>query len=269
MKSTTFLRWAGGKVHSIDRLITFVPRDYNKGIYWEPFLGGGSMFFSLSPDQAVLSDLNSHLIHCFEMVRDYPDRIYYYLNILQKADSESTYYKIRENYNKLRPSIKQAARFIYLNKTSYNGIFRVNKNGEYNVPYGKKENPAFPSLEHLKEISTKLRKAKLKTSSYEAIIEDVKKGDFIYFDPPYPPLNGTSYFTHYTKERFVENEQVKVADTANKLSNMNCRVMISNADIPLIQNLYKSWHIRTLPVTRWITCKAKRHKVNELVVTNY
>lgn len=269
MKSTSFLRWAGGKVHSVDRLLSFVPSDYNKGIYWEPFLGGGSMFFSLSPDQAVLSDLNSHLIHCFEMVRDYPDRVYYYLNILRKSDSESTYYKIRKNYNKSKHSIKQAARFIYLNKTSYNGIFRVNKNGEYNVPYGRKENPAFPSLEHLKIISTKLKKAKIITSSYENIIIDAKKDDFIYLDPPYPPLNGTSYFTHYTKERFGEIEQITVADTANKLSDMNCRVMISNADIPLIQNLYKSWHIRKLPVTRWITCKAKRHKVNELVITNY
>lgn len=137
------------------------------------------------------------------------------------------------------------------------------------MPYGRKENPAIPSLEQLKLISVKLKKAKLKSASYEKILKGAMRNDFIYLDPPYPPLNGTSYFTHYTKERFGKNEQIKVADTANRLNDIHCRVMISNADIPFIRDLYKSWNIRALPVTRWITCKAKRHKVNELVITNY
>jgi DNA adenine methylase len=269
MKLTTFLRWAGGKVHSADRLITFLPKNYYEGTYWEPFLGGGSMFFALSPPAAVLSDLNNHLIHCFKMVRNYPEKIYTYLGEFERSDSEATYYNIRTEYNKSKSTIKQAAQFIYLNKTSYNGIFRVNRSGEYNVPYGRKENPAFPSLEHLMRISHALKKTELRTSSFEKIEKDVKSGDFIYLDPPYPPLNGTSYFTHYTKERFGENEQIKVSDFASRLNDMDCRVMISNADIPFIRNLYKSWNIRMLPVTRWITCKSKRHKVNELIITNY
>lgn len=269
MKLQAFLRWAGGKVHTTQHLIKYIPKDFNKYTYWEPFLGGGSMFFNLSPPKAILSDLNSHLIYCYRVVRDYPDKVYFRLKIFANHNTEDMYYKIRGEYNKSRPSIKQAARFIYLNKTSYNGIFRVNKTGFYNVPFGRKEKPTFPSLDTLRTVSALLKKAKLYASSYGKILNNVKKGDFVYLDPPYPPLNGTSFFTHYTKERFGKNEQLNVSEVANRISRLGCRVMISNADIPLIRYLYRDWNVSTLPVTRWITCKSLRHKVNELVITNY
>jgi DNA adenine methylase len=269
IKLKAFLRWAGGKVHITQHLIKYVPRDFNKYTYWEPFLGGGSMFFALSPDKAILSDLNVHLINCYKMVRNHPDKVHYYLKTLSRKNNKEIYYKLREVYNKSQHSIKQAARFIYLNKTSYNGIFRVNKFGLYNVPFGRKERPTFPSLDALRCVSVSLRRAKLYSGSYEKILKNVRKGDFVYLDPPYPPLNGTSFFTHYTKERFGEYEQSNVLEVANRISRLGCRVMISNADIPLIHNFYKDWNISAIPVTRWITCKSSRHKVNELVITNY
>lgn len=264
-----FLRWAGGKVYIIHKLIPFVPEDYLNRTYIEPFLGGGSMFFALCPPKAILSDMNYHLIHCYEALRDHPGRVYSFLETFIVQDSEEFFYKIREEYNRSRFTLKQAARFIYLNRTCFNGIFRVNKENKFNVPYGKKENPVFPTLEELKAISKSLENARLRKCSYEKALRTAQKGDFIYLDPPYPPLNGTSCFTHYTKERFYDQDQVKLSQTAGLLTESGCFVMISNADTPVIRKLYKRWNINKLHVTRWITCKAKKHKVSELVITNY
>jgi len=268
-KLSPFLRWAGGKVCIIHKLIPFVPKDYEKRIYIEPFLGGGSMFFALCPPKAILSDMNRHLIHCYKTLQQYPGRTFAFLSNFVKQDSEDFFYKIREEYNRSRFTIRQAARFIYLNRTCFNGIFRVNEQDEFNVPYGKKENPVFPALAELKKISESLKKAKLRPWSYEKALRLAKKGDFIYLDPPYPPLNGTSYFTHYTRERFYEEDQVSLSKTAGQVAKLGCLVMISNADTPTIRKLYKHWNINKLHVTRWITCKAQKHKVDELVITNY
>ncbi len=268
-KLSPVLRWAGGKVYLIRKLIPFVPEDYVKRSYIEPFLGGGSMFFALCPPKAILSDMNYHLIHCYKTLRDHPARVYSFLKTFIEQDSEEFFYKVREEYNRSRFTVKQAARFIYLNRTCFNGIFRVNEEDKFNVPYGKKENPVFPTLVELKAISKSLKKARLRTCSYEEALRAAQKDAFIYLDPPYPPLNGTSYFTHYTKERFYEEDQVKLSETARRLARLGCLVMISNADTPFIRKLYKHWNITRLHVTRWITCKAQKHKVDELVITNY
>lgn len=264
-----FLRWAGGKVYIIQKLIPFVPEDYEKRTYIEPFLGGGSMFFALCPPRAILSDMNYHLIHCYKSLRAHPEMVYSLLKGFIGRNSEEFFYKIREEYNRSDFTIKQAARFIYLNRTCFNGICRVNEHNKLNVPYGKKENPVFPTLAELKAISKSLKRARLRTCSYEKVLRTAEKGDFIYLDPPYPPLNGTSYFTHYTKERFYEEDQVRLSETAVWLVKLGCLVLISNADTPVIRKLYKHWNIRKLHVTRWITCKAQKHKVDELVITNY
>ena len=264
-----FLRWAGGKIHLIDKLLQFVPRDFKERIYRESFLGGGSMFFALCPPEAILSDLNSHLINCYRMIRDHPKLVYFYLEQHANQHSSEFYYKIRDEYNRSKFSIEQAARFIYLNKTSFNGIFRVNKKGEFNVPFGKINKPALPSLDQLESISSVLKNKKLMTSTYEKILKDAKQDEFIYLDPPYPPLNETANFTHYTKERFGDNDQIKLSKTAHWLNNQGCLVMISNADLPKIRELYEGWNMYILPATRWITCKSIKHKVNEIVITNY
>jgi len=264
-----FLKWAGGKVHLIDKLLQFVPKDFEERIYRESFLGGGSMFFALCPPKAILSDLNSHLINCYKMVRDNPTLVHYYLTQFNNKHKPEFYYEIRDEYNRSKFSFKQAARFIYLNKTSFNGIFRVNKKGKFNVPFGKINKPALPSLDQLKSISLILKNKTLITSTYEEVLKDAKCDEFIYLDPPYPPLNATSSFTHYTKERFGEDDQIKLSETANWLKDQGCLVMISNADLPKIRELYEGWNMYILPATRWITCKSKKHKVDELVFTNY
>ena len=264
-----FLRWAGGKRQIIRYLLQYVPNEFEQ--YWEPFLGAGAMFFALAPKRAHLSDSNSDLISCYKYVRDCPELVYHYLQNHLLKTSKEYYYRIRGVYNRSSHSVAQAARFIYLNKTSFNGIFRVNQQGEFNVPYGYKEPPALPSLEDLRAASNILKFAKLSDGSFnDAIIDDiVKPNDFIYFDPPYPPLNETAYFRHYTATRFSLEDHEKVSAIAYRLKEQGCHVMISNADIQFVRELYKEWCLYTLPVIRWIAANGTRQTVAELVITSY
>jgi DNA adenine methylase len=262
------LRWAGGKQNLVNYLINFIPKKYS--IYFEPFLGGGSLYFNICPEKAILSDQNEHLINCYKMISKDPMKIYNLLSTYIKNNSRNYYYIVRNDFNKKinEISFDQAARFIYLNRTCYNGIFRVNKNGFFNVPFGK-EKPNFLNLNELILLSKQLRKSKLYSFSYENIVSKAKRGDFVYLDPPYPPLNGTSYFTHYTKERFLEEDQKKLFIFAEFLRKKGCYVLISNADTNIIRNFYSDWYINEINVTRFITCKSRRYKVKELFITNY
>ena len=264
-----FLRWAGGKRQLRKILLNFLPADIGQRAYREPFLGGGSLFFAVQPKVAVLSDANEHLIRCYEFVRDEPELVARNLELHASNDSETYYYRVRDKYNRSLPSVEQAARFIYLNKTCFNGIFRVNSKGKFNVPYGQKDSPAIPNEEELTIASGVLKNASLDACSFEKALESSSRGDFIYLDPPYPPLNGTAYFTHYTSDRFLEEDQRKLADYVRELDKGGCLLMISNADMPLVRRLYGAYNLVSLPVTRFLTCKAIRHKVKELIITNY
>ncbi len=264
-----FLRWAGGKRQLRKTLLTFLPEDINQRTYREPFLGGGSLFFAIQPKSAVLSDANEHLIRCYEFVRDEPALVARYLRIHANKDGETYYYLVRDQYNSSLFSPAQAARFVYLNKTCFNGIFRVNSKGKFNVPYGQKKRPAIPDENELNSVSSILKKASLRASSFQQALAEASKGDFIYLDPPYPPLNGTAYFTHYTSDRFSEQDQIRLADRVCELDKTGCLLMISNADTPLVRRLYRAYNLVSLPVTRFLTCKAIRHKVKELIITNY
>lgn len=250
--SKPFLRWAGGKTRSIPFLEDYLPLNFSTiNNYYEPFLGAGSLFFHLKPRKAILSDNNEDLIGCYRAVKKNPDLISRYLNQHLEKSCEEYYYKMRRKYNNSKPSISKAALFIYLNKTCFNGIWRVNKKEEFNVPYGFKEPPYLPPKEDLRKASLSLSNAKLLHKDYREAVKDAKKGDFVYFDPPYPPLNGTSYFTHYTKERFTKEDHVKLALLAKKLTKRDCYVLISNADIPFIRSLYDGvFNICELEVTR-------------------
>jgi DNA adenine methylase len=266
-----FLRWAGGKSHIVKELLKYLPEG-KVGDYWEPFLGSAALFFALAPEHAHLSDSNSDLVTCYKQVRDRPELVIRYLREHLSKTSEKYYYQVRHRYNiSKKPSAAQAARFIYLNRTSFNGIFRVNQKGEYNVPYGYKEPPPAPSNEDLRVASTLLKNASLSDNSYEVILADeaIKTGDFVYLDPPYPPLNKSANFTHYTISRFSWKDQENVATLADELRRRGCLVMISNTDIEHIRELYSAWNIYTLPVTRWIAASGSRHKVTELVITSY
>lgn len=263
------LRWAGGKRQLLSRLIEFFPKDISNGNYREPFLGAGCLFFALQPKQAVLSDANAYLISCYQHVRDDWAAVNKCLRRHARLTSEDHYYRTRTLYNRSSHSASQAARFIYLNKTCFNGIFRVNTKGEFNVPYGWKEPPALPTADILKRASNALKHATLVSHGFDKALEDAKQGDFVYLDPPYPPLNGTAYFTHYTMDRFSQSDQERLSAVVKGLDQVGCRVLMTSADLPLIRGLYRGFEIKSLSVTRFITCKAERHTVRELVITNY
>lgn len=269
--SSPFLTWAGGKRLIVKHLIPYVPKTYEK--YWEPFLGAGALNFALAPSQANLSDSNTDLISCYIQIREDPERVYKHLLEHLRNNSKEYYYALRIQYNdnRFKNTVEQAANFIYLNKTSFNGIFRVNMKGEYNVPYGYKKSPIFPTLSKLRILSNILKGAELASSDFSTAIssEKITPGDFVYLDPPYPPLNGTSYFRHYTASRFSWDDQVLVAELAQNLRDQGCYVMVSNADVEKVRDLYTNWNLYTLPVTRWIAASGKRHKVSELVITSY
>ena len=264
-----FLRWAGGKRFLVQRFARFIPLDFHERVYREPFLGSGSMFFALRPNRAKLSDSNEHLINCYKSVREKPELIARYLSQHKKRNCEEYYYEARKSYNRLRFSAAQAARFIYLNRTCFNGIFRVNRQGGFNVPYGWKEPPIVPDLDWLRRASSALKKAVLKSLPFDKALRAASFGDFIYLDPPYPPLNHTANFTRYTKDRFSLSEHRRLAEVVHDLHSKGCMVMMSNADTPFIRDLFKVYNVFSLPVTRYITCKAKKHRVSELIITNY
>ena len=266
-----FLRWAGGKTRSIPFLEKHLPTNLSSmHKYYEPFIGAGSLFFHIKPSKAILSDTNKDLIECYETVQKRPDAISTYLEQHLSNTCEGYYYKMREKYNTSKHSIARAALFIYLNKTCFNGIWRVNKKGEFNVPYGFKEPPALPSKEKLQNVSMYLSNAELIHGDYKEVVKTAKIDDFIYFDPPYLPLNGTSCFTHYTRDRFTKDDHVELAHLAKKLTSKGCYVLISNAESPHIRYLYEDCiNIFELEVTRCIRSDGKRYKVKEVAITNY
>jgi len=265
-----FLRWAGGKSRIVKHLIQFLPNEPFSE-YWEPFLGAGALFFALSPERSHLSDVNRDLISCFSAIKHNTDLVYRYLREHLAKNSEDYYYQIRGQYNTCGQSIAQAARFVYLNRAGFNGIYRVNRRGEYNVPYGHKEPPPAPSRNDLMQASELLQRATLSDCSYEVAISENALGsrDLVYLDPPYPPLNSTSNFNHFTPSRFPWREQRRVAEIARVAKDKGCFVMISNSDVGQIRELYTDWHIHTLPVKRSVAANGSRHYAAELVITSY
>lgn len=263
-----FLRWAGGKQNLVNELAKNQPQIFNR--YFEPFVGAGSLFFHNNFQNAVLSDINPHLINAYQAIKksakDVHKKLIYHNNKL----NSDYYYLLRSKFNNRKNifDLEQAAIFIFLIHTSFNGIYRVNKKGEYNVPVGKL-NPAIPSLEHLIQIQSKLESTILINCMYQDVLDQISRNDFVYFDPPYPPLNSTSYFQHYSIEKFPLDQQIELAEQANRLSKRGVKVMISNAETPLIKKIYKGWNIKKVSTFRFVNCKSKRETVNELIITNY
>lgn len=266
-----FLRWAGGKTHSVPFLLQHLPSDFTApSTYFEPFLGAGSLFFSLRPQKAILSDNNKDLIESYRAIQKNPILIFKYLSEHRGKTSEHYYYEMRNKYNNSKSSIYRAALFIYLNKTCFNGIWRVNGKGEFNVPYGKQEHPSIPSKDELIRISEALASAEITHCNYKDIIDKVQKADFVYLDPPYPPLSNTSNFTQYTSGGFTEKDHEELALFAKELTQKGCYVLISNSDTGYIRSLYQgNFNIFELEVTRLIRADGHRYKVREIAITNY
>ncbi len=267
----TFVKWAGGKRQLLPKIVKFMPKNFNN--YIEPFVGGGTVYFFVQKNfdgKAIISDINKELILTFEVIRDNPTELINLLKIHRSSHNEEYFYKIRAlDVEKLTP-VEISARFIYLNKTCFNGLYRVNSKGKFNVPIGSYKNPSIFNETDLMIASKLLKRAKIDKLDFRKTVQHAKKGDFIYFDPPYYPLSRTSNFTSYTKEAFLEKEQTELAEAFRELDKKGCFVMLSNSDCEFIRNLYKGFNIHVVKARRAISCiGSKRGKINELIVTNY
>lgn len=261
-----FLKWAGGKSQLLPAFAQYFPKSFNR--YFEPFVGSGAVFFRLQPEVSFLSDLNSELINCYEVVRDDVDKL---INALRRhVYEEEHYYHVRAMDTKKLTQHARAARLIYLNKTCFNGLYRVNSRGQFNVPFGRYSNPLICDTENLRRVNRALRKVTLSTGNFEQTLKQARKGDFVYLDPPYQPISATSNFTGYTKDSFSYEHQEKLAKTVKALSKRGCLIMLSNSDCNEIRSLYKDFRIEVVTATRAINCKSDRRKaINELVILNY
>lgn len=264
-RATPILKWAGGKTKLIPQLQKYFPRKYNR--YFEPFLGGGAIFFHLRPNFSYLFDLNHELIEVYQVVRDNPLEL---LRALQVHKNEEQYfYGIRGLNPSELTSLERAARFIYLNKTCYNGLYRVNKSGEFNVPFGRYTNPTIADEKGILAASAILKAAHLEVADFEIILNYATENDLVYFDPPYQPLNTTSNFTNYTPGGFTINDQYRLARVYETLHKRGCILMLSNSDTSLIRDLYSSYQIHEIYAKRVINSNPLgRGEITELLITN-
>lgn len=265
-----FLRWAGGKQRLIRDLLRFAPATQSYGRYYEPFVGAGSMFFAIRPPRATLGDINTELINCYQAVATAPEDVSRILATYSRRHSREFFYNVRSRRNSDLEPAERAAHFIYLNKAAFNGIYRVNMKGIFNVPYGPVK-PTFvvPTVESLKNAGECLSRTSARADDFEKCVSRAREGDFVYLDPPYPPHSETGFFAHYSSERFHWKEQERLATVFYDLAKRGCYVMLSNADRPEVVTLYKDFFIRRLDALRWLGSNGDRFAVRELVVTNY
>jgi DNA adenine methylase len=265
-----FLKWAGGKQRLLGQYQPFLPARAEVGCYFEPFIGSAALFFHWQPEQAILSDRNEKLIELYCLVRDDVDGV---IEALQPHRNEADYYyQIRAQEPGQLPAVQRAARLIYLNKTCYNGLYRENSRGEFNVPFGRYKNPTICDEARLRAASQALRSVELVAADFEEVVTQARAGDFLYFDPPYAPLNATSSFTSYNRYGFTAEDQKRLAATVKRLDARGCQVMVSNSSAPLIYKLYagNGYHIQAIQARRNINSKAdRRGPVRELLITNY
>jgi len=264
-----FVKWAGGKSRLLSQLLPLLPEGVANRRYLEPFVGGGALFFAQQPAFAVLSDANAHLCTTYGAVRDDVEGVIERLRELAANHSTERYYALRTRYNRDALGLRdRAALFIYLNKTCFNGLHRVNKRGEFNVPAGRYERPRILDEQGLREASRQLRRAELRCAGFEAVLEHAQCGDFIYFDPPFVPVSRTSSFTGYAAEGFSQHDQLRLRDVFGELDRRGCALLLSNSDALEVRELYQGYVIDEVSTQRSISCGTRR-TVKELVLRNY
>lgn len=278
--SRPFLKWAGGKSKLIEQYIPYFPKEFS--CYYEPFLGGGAMFFYLCdaaksggrshhfPNiQKYISDINADLINTYLCVKGDVELLISLLEKHQLNHCKEYYYQVRAS--KPDTAFELAARLIYLNRTCFNGLYRENSQGEFNVPMGKYKNPKICHSDLLRSASLALQDTEILVSHYYTILKNAKtEQDFVYLDPPYYPLSSTSNFTAYSSNSFDKNEQIKLRDVVKLLTERGVKVMLSNSDCVFVRELYSEFNIYEILATRAINSKAeKRGKITELLITSY
>ncbi|MCT7973578.1 DNA adenine methylase [Laspinema olomoucense] len=267
-----FLKWAGGKTQLISQYQPLFPPKFKN--YYEPFLGGGAVFFYLFQEhssgfKAVLSDVNEELINMYRCVQKDVKSLIKELEFHQNRHNSEYYYQVRAQ--KSGELVKKAARIIYLNKTCFNGLYRENSKGEFNVPIGRYKNPTICNAELLQADSQALQSVQLEVRDFDKVLDEAKtEQDFVYFDPPYYPLSNTSKFTSYSRYNFNEEDQIRLRDVFAQLARRGVKVMLSNSDCPFIREIYQEFRIHEVSAARSINSKGThRGKISEVVVTSY
>lgn len=267
------VKWVGGKRQLIEDLAPLFPRRVSP--YCEPFLGGGAVLFRLQPSTAYVNDINAELIQMYETIRDEVEALIAALG--EHPNEEEHFYRVRdwdrdkERYNAL-DRVQKAARTLYLNKTCYNGLFRVNRSGEFNTPFGRYKNPNIVNAPTLRAVSAYLRRARITFSSvdYAEVLARVQRGTFVYLDPPYDPVSDTANFTGYAKGGFDRSEQIRLRECCDELNRRGVRFMLSNSATPFIREQYAAYSIATVQANRAINSNASRRgQVDEVVIRNY
>lgn len=263
------LKWVGGKRQLLDDILPLIPQC---STYVEPFVGGGAVLLSLQPKKAVINDYNAELINVYVCVRDHIEELLEMLERHKELNSAGHFYKVRAldrepGFEDL-PPVERAARIIYLNKTCYNGLYRVNSAGQFNSPYGKYKNPAIVNEPVVRAMSTYLNGGvKILCGDYGQALKGLRKGAFVYLDPPYMPISSSSSFTGYTEGGFGYDEQVRLKEECDKLASKGIHFMQSNSDCPEIRALYSDYEILTVKAKRAINSRGNRRgEINEVLI---
>lgn len=269
-----FVKWVGGKRQLLDVLNSAAPsasRLPARSRYYEPFIGGGALLFSRLPGLATISDINPELVNCYQVIKDDVEGLI--RSLRTHKNTEEHFYAVRAKRLSAMTPVQRASRFIYLNKTCFNGLYRENKSGQFNAPYGRYDNPKIVDRENLLNIHRYLSENDIEIlhSGYQHVLENAKAGDFIYLDPPYAPMSSTANFASYTKSGFGLKDQKELASAVAELTKRGVKVMQSNSNTDLIRSLYKQFNIQTVYATRAINCKGDRRgkEANEVLITNY
>lgn len=264
VQAKPILKWAGGKTQMLGDLLPKVPDAY--GRYIEPFLGGGAMFFALNPLDAVIADRNPELINMYRQVAAHVEAVISYLQ--RYENTSEMFYSVRALEWQDLPAAEAAARTIYLNKTCYNGLYRVNRKGQFNVPFGKYKAPNFCDAEALYAASGALQKAKIVVGDYLSVLKEyARPGDFIFLDPPYLPVSEYADFKRYTKEQFYEEDHVELSEEVRRLQELGCHVILTNSNHPLVHELYKPFNIEVIQTKRYISCSGSKREGEDVIVT--
>ncbi len=261
------VKWVGGKSKLLPELLARMPERINR--YYEPFVGGAALVFRTAPRNAVLNDSNADLIALYTALQDDVASVIKRLQLHRERHDERHYYAMREQWNEHHAewsNAERAAAFIYLNKTCFNGLWRVNRSGDFNVPIGRYTDPPICVPDALRAAHLVLSRAELRNGDYQEAVADAQKGDFIYFDPPYDPVSATSNFTSYSAVGFGADDQRALADCARRLVAKGCYVMLSNNDTPFVRSIYKGFRIDRVKCARAINSNAaKRGDVDEVI----
>lgn len=268
------LKWPGGKRQLLNEIKKYIPKNINT--YYEPFIGGGAVFFDLMFDNAYMNDVNWELVNVYKQIKNHSKKLIQLLENHKQNHNKKYYYSIRkldrnENYQDLS-HIEKAARFIYLNKTCYNGLYRVNSKGQFNVPMGKYKNPNICDKELILKMSQYLKEnhIQIKNMDFEKFLKYVQKGDFVYLDPPYDPLSDTANFTSYSKAGFNKKDQVRLKKVCDILNEKGVHFLMSNSNTSFINELYKNYKIVKVKARRNINSKGNsRGEIFEVLIMNY